>query len=66
MNRVATATKGASAYTRKRIYWKTSGGLEHGFITKENGTSVEAYSYASGETVQVAKKDITKVIAEEL
>jgi len=65
MEKMATAASSNHVSMRKRIYWKTSDGLEHGFITKENGNERTGYSYGNGETVEVAKKDITKVITEE-
>ncbi len=51
---------------KKRIYWKTQDGLEHGFVKRENGQDMEVYSYATGMIVLVKSKDIEKVITEVL
>ena len=51
---------------KKRIYWKTPEGLEHGFVKKESGQDMEVYSYATGMIVLVKSKDIEKVITEVL
>jgi len=65
MDKVARLDAENAVYIRKRVYWNSPNGVEHGLVKKELGTGFEVYSYESGATVQVAKANIAKVITEE-
>ena len=52
--------------TKKRVYWNTPEGLEHGFVRGQKGKDYQVYSYATGMIVLVKNKDVEKVITEVL
>ena len=67
MSKSGKSAEGSGAVdVKKRVYWNTPEGLEHGFIRKEKGKDYEVYSYATGMIVLVKNKDIEKVITEVL
>lgn len=57
--------KAASSNTRKRIYWRSDGGIEHGILKSEKGRGqFEVYSYSTGAFLLVREKDIQKIVTE--
>jgi len=51
---------------RKRVYWKSGDGVQHGLVLRESGSECEVYNYSTGDTVMLKAKDIEKTITEEI
>ena len=63
----ARADAAVDSNVRKRIYWRSDDGIEHGILKSEKGRGqFEVYSYSTGAFLLVREKDIQKIVTEAL